>query len=80
MDATEIQTKLTTIFRQTFNDALLEIRGEMTAANVPGWDSLTHINLILAVEKDFAIRLTTRDVRSMKNVGDFVSLIRQKAA
>jgi acyl carrier protein len=50
----------------------------MVAGDVPKWDSLTHINLILAVEKGFKIRLTTREVRGMKNVGDMIRLVQQK--
>ena len=42
------------------------------------WDSLSHIDLVMAVEKGFGIRLTTRDVRAMKNVGDLKALIRTK--
>ena len=80
MDDTELRSQLTLIFRTIFSDENLEIRDEMTADDVAKWDSLSHINLILAVEKGFNIRLTTREVRSMKNVGDFVALIKQKAA
>jgi acyl carrier protein len=52
----------------------------MTAADVDGWDSLSHIDLIVAVEKRFRIRLTTGEVRGLNNVGDFIALISRKAA
>jgi acyl carrier protein len=80
MQQEDIHTRLTAIFRQTFGDNDLDITHETTAADVEAWDSLSHINLILAVERGFAIRLTTREVRSMKNVGDFIGLIATKAA
>ncbi len=80
MDRNELTTKLTAIMRETFSNDNLEINPAMTADNVPGWDSLAHINLIVAVEQGFSIKLTTREVRSMKNVGDFIELIEKKVA
>ena len=78
MDQDTLRQRLTTIFRNTFFQPDLVIDDDMTAGDVEGWDSLTHINLILAVEKEFDIALTTRDVRSMKNVGDLMQLIARK--
>jgi acyl carrier protein len=78
MDKNELKTKLTAIFRQIFSDDTLEISETMTAGDVPEWDSLAHISLIVAVEKGFGITFTTREVRSMKNVGDFMALIQKK--
>lgn len=80
MEMNEIKSKLTEIFRSTFEDDALEITDTLTASDVPAWDSLSHINLILAVEKGFGIRLTTREARTMKNVGEFIELIKAKVA
>lgn len=80
MDRTTVIERLTTIFRDVFDDPSLELRDGLTAADVPGWDSLTHINLIVAVEKQFRIRLTTAEMRGLTNVGAFVGLIAVKAA
>lgn len=74
-----VQERLTTIFRTIFLEPWLEIREDLTANDVAGWDSLSHINMILAVEKEFGMSLTTREVRSMKNVGDLMRLVRAKA-
>ena len=79
MDKPVVESRLITIMRETFNDPKLELRDDLTAADVEGWDSLTHINLIVAVESDFGIRLSTADVRSLRNVGDFVNIIVTKA-
>lgn len=79
MDRTEVKAKLEGIFRDVFSDDTLAIREETTAADVPGWDSLRHIDLIVAVEKGFGVTLTTREVRSMKNVGDMMELVLRKA-
>lgn len=80
MDQNVIKEKLTEVFRKTFFQPSLEIHDGLTARDVAGWDSLSHINLVLAVENAFGITLTTRDVRSLKNVGDLVQLIDKKAS
>jgi acyl carrier protein len=80
MDENGVKQKLTTIFRDIFDDPSLQLSSEMTAADVENWDSLSHIDLIVAVEKQFNIKLTTAEVRGLNNVGDFISLIAKKAA
>ena len=80
MQQDEITARLTGIFRKTFDDDRLEVTHEMTAADVEAWDSLSHINLILAIERGFDIRLTTREVRGMKNVGDLIETVARKTA
>ena len=79
VDQDILKQKLTDIFRKTFFQPTLEIHEGMTANDVEGWDSLSHINLVLAIEDEFGISLTTRDVRSMKNVGDLIQLVARKA-
>jgi acyl carrier protein len=79
MDQALAKERLGGIFRDIFEDPALEIRDSTTAADIDGWDSLTHINLIVQVEKEFKIKLTTAEVRGLKNVGDFVALIANKA-
>jgi acyl carrier protein len=80
MDQDTLRQRLTTVFRNTFFQPALEIHEGMTANDVTGWDSLTHFNLVMAVEKEFGISVTTRDVRSMKNVGDLIRLIDKKVS
>jgi acyl carrier protein len=80
MDAERIKQRLTPIFQDVFDDSALEVRDDMTAKDVEAWDSLTHVDLIVAVEKEFKIKLTTAEVRKLQNVGDFIRLIREKAA
>ena len=79
MEQGALKQRLTRVFRNTFFQPSLELEETMTASDVEGWDSLSHINLVLAVEKEFGISMTTRDVRSLKNVGDLMSLIERKA-
>lgn len=71
--------RLNKIFQDIFDDSTIQLRDDMTAKDVEAWDSLTHIDLIVAVEKDFHIRLTTSEVQKLQNVGDFIRLIAEKA-
>jgi acyl carrier protein len=76
----DIEQRLTNVFRDVFNDDTLTIRPDLTASDVEDWDSLSHIDMITAVEREFAIRLTTGEVSSMKNVGDLMTLIQRKTS
>jgi acyl carrier protein len=79
MNEIVIKQKLNAIFEDVFDSPGLELRADMTAADVPGWDSLTHINLILAVEREFSIRCTAAEIRELENVGALMSLVAKKA-
>lgn len=78
----ELQEKLQDIFREVFDDSLLVIRDDMTASDVAGWDSLTHINLIIALERGLKIKFATAEISRMKedgqNVGSLLQLILSK--
>jgi acyl carrier protein len=80
MDQATVKSHLTHVFRDVFDDPSLQISESTTASDIEGWDSLTHISLIVQVEKEFKIKLSTGDVRNLKNVGDFIALIAKKAA
>ena len=80
MDRAHIAARLTEIFQETFNDDTIALHDAMTADDVAGWDSLTHINLIIAVEQAFAMRLTTREASRLKNVGDLIDVLERKTA
>jgi acyl carrier protein len=80
MDDAEINERMTEIFRDVFDDDTIELRDEMTAADVEEWDSLNHINLIVAVEKSFRVKFTTQEVGNLANVGEFISLLKSKLA
>jgi len=73
-----VRSELTTVMRDVFDVPSLEIRDEMTAKDVAGWDSLSNIDLVVAVEKRFKIKLTTKDVVGLKNVGELVRLVESK--
>lgn len=80
MEKSEIESRLTPIFRDVFNDDALVVTEGMTAAEVPTWDSLSNINMIIAVEKAFGVKFSIKDVRNLKNVGELLELIKRKAA
>ena len=73
-----IVNKLTPIFRETFADESLEINEKSTADDIDAWDSLSHVNLILAIEIAFEIEFSQREIMSFQNVGDMVSCIEKK--
>jgi acyl carrier protein len=80
MQTAEIDTRLTEIFRDIFDDDNLTLRPQMTAADVKEWDSFNHINLIVATEARFGIKFQTAEIESLKNVGHFEELIAKKLA
>lgn len=79
MSREEITAKLTRIFRDVFDDEEIELSDSTTANDIEAWDSLEHISLIAAVEKAFKIRFTMREVSGMKNVGEMIDILEQRA-
>ena len=79
MQTEEIKSRLTPIFRDVFDDEALIVSEGMTAEDVAAWDSLSHLNMIVAVEKAFGVKFSVRDVRSLKNVGELIDMIKKKA-
>ncbi len=79
MSREEIKTKLTEIFRDVFDDEDIEISDTTTADDIEEWDSLEHITLISAVEKAFKMRFTMKEVSSMKNVGEMMTILEERA-
>jgi len=75
-DAT--RAKLTSVFRDVFDDDALEVDSAMTADDVGGWDSLTHVRLMLSVERAFATKFTASEIGRLKTVGDLIDLIARK--
>ena len=74
----EIMETLTGVFREIFDSPGLVLHDAMTATDVENWDSLNHIDLIVAIEKKFKVKFTIREVASLKTVGELAGLIQQK--
>jgi acyl carrier protein len=66
------------IFQQVFDDDTISIMPETTANDIDGWDSLSHVNLIVAVEAQFGIRFNQKELLTFKNVGDLLRSIESK--
>jgi acyl carrier protein len=64
--------RLQEVFREVFRQPDLTISRTMTAADVQGWDSLRHIELIVAVETAFSVRFKTVEVSRLQTVGDLI--------
>ena len=70
--------RLNMIFCEVFDDEAIRIRPETTANDIEGWDSFSHVNLILAVETKFNIRFAQKELAILKNVGDLLKAIESK--
>ncbi|MBV9081559.1 MAG: acyl carrier protein [Acidobacteriaceae bacterium] len=79
METPEIYQKLNGIFRDVFDDDSIAVRPDLTAEDVDEWDSLSHIRLVLTVERAFNVKFSASEIGKLKNVGEFVDLIRSKA-
>lgn len=75
----EVMERLTEVFRDVFDDDSITINCETTANDIDEWDSLEHINLIDAIEKEFGMRFHMREVSGMKNVGEMAFIIADRA-
>lgn len=78
MSTPEIHQRLETVFQNVFDDDSLHITPEMTAADVEDWDSMQHINLIVACEKEFKVKFGMSEIQELANVGELESLIAHK--
>ena len=78
----ELHSKLQDVFRQVFDEDDLIISRETTADDVEGWDSMAHINLIVAVEKQFGVKFAAAELASTRtangSVGGLLDLLSQK--
>lgn len=78
MEADEILRTTNEIFIRVLGNKNIVLKRETVAQDVKEWDSLNHIQLIIAVEKHFNVRFTTFEIISFKNVGDLCQKIHQK--
>jgi acyl carrier protein len=71
----DIVERLNRVFQDVFDDPDIQINNETTAEDIELWDSLNHINLVLAVEKEFGIKLNAPEVAKLENVGAMLQVI-----
>ncbi|MDE6727056.1 MAG: acyl carrier protein [Oscillospiraceae bacterium] len=79
MDREKITERLAEVFRDVFDNEEITISDSTTADDIEEWDSLEHISLIAAVEKTFKMRFTMKEVSGMKNVGEMIDILCERA-
>ena len=78
MDQEEIYARLNKVFRNVFDDDSIVVRPRTTADDIEDWDSLEHITLISAVEREFRMKFKMGEISSMKNVGEMARIIAER--
>lgn len=78
MDKNQILEEVQEIFREVLDNEKIELANETTADDIEEWDSLTHIQLIVAIEKHFKIKFTSKEILSWQNVGEMIDCIAAK--
>ena len=76
----EVRQQVQDVFREVFDDPALLLNDQMTAEDVEGWDSLAHINLIVAIEKRLGVRFATAEISRLKDDGSNVGSLMQVLA
>jgi acyl carrier protein len=75
-----ILDRLAAIFRDVFDDDGIAVSEATTPQDIEGWDSLGHLNLVVAVEGAFGMKFTMEEVVDMRGVGDMVDMLAQRGA
>lgn len=78
MDREQVFNQLNKIFQDVFDDDSIKVSDITTANDIEDWDSLEHVNLIVAVEKHFKIKFTMNEIVKFKNVGNMADTIMEK--
>ena len=78
MERKEIFSKLNEIFIDVLDLDEVELTDETSANDIEEWDSLSHIQIIVAIEKAFGIKFSSQEMITWKNVGDMVDCIQNK--
>jgi acyl carrier protein len=78
MDKNQILEEVQEIFREVLDNEEIVLANETTADDIEEWDSLTHIQLIVAIEKHFKIKFTSKEILSWQNVGEMIDCIATK--
>ncbi len=79
MTREEAFERVNKVFRDIFDDETITVNDATTAADIEDWDSLEHINLIVALEEEFGMKFTMGEITGMKDVGESVDLILARA-
>jgi len=70
--------RLQSVFREVFDDDQLEIRASTTKTDIPDWDSMADVKLIIGLEDEFRIKFTTSEIGRLQSVGDVVAALSRR--
>lgn len=70
--------RLEKIVRDLFNDHAIVLTDKTAAADIPGWDSLAHVNLMFSIEQEFRIQFDDHEFVGFSNIGDLKRLLDRK--
>jgi acyl carrier protein len=70
--------RLNEVFRSVFDDPDLTVSLATTAKDVPGWDSIVHITLVIEIEREFNVKFRMAEIEKLRNVGDLVASLEAK--
>jgi acyl carrier protein len=76
----EIMEGITEVVREALGDDTIVLTPSSVAGDFAGWDSFTHITIVVATEMRFGIKFRTAEIESLREIGDFVALIQKKKA
>ncbi len=78
MDRNEILERVNNIFKEVLDNDEIKLSDDTTADDVEEWDSLTHVQLVVVIEKHFKIRFTSKEIQSWNNIGEMIDCILSK--
>lgn len=78
MERKEIFEKLNEIFKDVMDNDEIEVTESTSSDDIEEWDSLSHIQLVVAIEKAFCVKITSIEIRGWDNVGDMVDALLTK--
>ncbi len=79
MTEADVYSKVTAILREVFDRDDIEATPTLAADQVEGWDSFKQVEILIAVQEEFGVKFSSRELDSLKNVGDLVSIVVAKA-